>query len=71
MGFGTARGRVVPPVPLRHGEGNKGHQFPERDRGGRDHRDRLSFRFDTGRTGYLGVLPEARTCPKCCRQRAP
>lgn len=25
MGFGTARGKPVPRVPLRHGEGNKGH----------------------------------------------
>ena len=25
MGFGTARGKAVPRVPLRHGEGNKGH----------------------------------------------
>jgi hypothetical protein len=25
MGFGTAPGKVVPRVPLRHGEGNKDH----------------------------------------------
>jgi hypothetical protein len=25
VGFGTARGKAVPRVPLRHGEGNKDH----------------------------------------------